>query len=92
MTWFEREFLKNDITLTLKGEYHPPEDQSRNIIEIILLVGGEEYIIFEHNPSMRYDENPPPESVYAKYAAKVRKYTQFIAENTVEDILNKFRK
>lgn len=91
MIWLEERFNK-DSDVVLYGEYTPPGNPSDNIIEVFLVINGEKFSIFTHNPAMKYDEEPLPEEVYAKYAHKIRKYTKFIAENTVEDIINRFSK
>jgi hypothetical protein len=86
MIWLEQEIEKDGQTLLLRGVYNPPDELPDNIIEIRLVCGDKERVMFTHNPSMMVREEPDMHDIHMKYANRVQKYLRQIALASFDDL------
>lgn len=86
MIWLEKEIEKDGQTLLLRGVYNPPDDLPDNIIEIRLIHGDKQRVMFTHNPSMMIHEEPDAHDIKLKYLRRVQKYLRQIAITPLTDL------
>lgn len=93
MIWYEKEFVKENAIVILRGIFTNPHERPQAIIQIQLSIGDLQRDLYVHNPSMRIIEDPSPDDVFARYASKIKKFEKYIEANDLEELQNpsKFR-
>jgi hypothetical protein len=86
MIWFQQNVPRNDIHAEIIGRWNSG-DQTKNLVEIILVINGEERILYTHNPSGNYHEPPDSDDILYKYNSKIRKLMQKAKEYSLEHFL-----
>ena len=88
MIWFEKEFTKEEYVIILRGIFNDPQTRPESIIIIELLINDSRRILYSHNPSMRLESDPDPDSVYAKYRTKIEKFVRYVENNDLAELTN----
>lgn len=86
MIWLEKEIEKEGQTLILQGIYNPPDELPDNIIEIRLIHGDKQRVMYTHNPSMMVREEPDAADIHIRYAKRIQKYLQQITLTALADL------